>query len=1422
MRRSCRTEMLKSGHHTEQEVQSDSEHQTDLPAVQQMIQRTEALQKEREKKEKKEKTMKKTLVKSAAFLLCAGLSTSLLPVYAQEGGALLQAASAAELIEALKEEAPNLDVSKDRLELPAVPEGMSLEVSGVDYEQILDEDLNIYHPLTTKTIKVLFKASDGETTVESEEIALEIPGQYTTQSTDNAKPVVIPELAEWKGASGDFVLQEGGRICVRPFDAEVLSEELSAFQEELETLSGLHYEIVSTDDVQPGDLYFALGSQGEGLDEEGYLMNISSCVTVEAETPTAIVWAVKSIEQILVQTGSVLPQGIIRDYPKYEIRSFIVDAGRKSYSLDTLDDITDLMSWYKMNDFQVHLNDNYTNLDTYQNKGTVFTDAAYSAFRLESDIKAGGNDGKNQADLTAKDGSYTKEEFRDFMERSRQKGVDIVPEFDTPAHSLALTKVRPDLALPEGSAKRWADKLDLSNPESMQFVQDLWSEYIEGDDPVFDEDTILHIGTDEFTGDKEQFRKYTDDMIEFVQNTGRTVRVWGSLNECKGETPVRSENVQMNFWSTYRAKPYDMIAQGFSLINTFGYRQYCVPGGPLYNEYLDTEFLYNEFIPNHMDDDIIPTASPQMLGAAYVVWNDYTGREYNGISSFDTLDNFAQALPYFASKVWGDGRDLSYRQMQMAVPFIGYGPTANPYKTTETEQDIVVYDFEQDWTADQSGQGNDILEVNNASAEETETGTALRLNGQSSYLSTGLDGLGPDGEISFRVKPDADSEGEQILFENEEWKFYAALPNGNMGFTRANDTYDFQYALPKGEWTDITLKTYKYATELYVNGEFAKILSKATVSQKFSTLVFPLTRIGSMENAFSGLLDDLHVHSFGFDSMQDFANPAAFTFTATDESSGAARELCNISPWQVWATKAGVLPATLDIDLNREMIIDEVGIQQRMNSYKGNISSYALYYKNDDMEDYALLEEGEWIPACKKEKIKFEPVKASKLRFVAKAGQRDLACVAAVYVMEWDGKDELRSLYKQILDLTQNDCSLNGWNRLLAAQKQALALIHSQSTDAEQIAAMTTALKKAVQGKEDRADTTLLESALEYALQRQAAGLEGLNSLVAAYFEKSIENAQAILAQEDPSQESVNDAWKQLVQSIHMLEFRSEKEALAALVAECEALNLDAFEDGPTKDAFMAALEKARDVLADETALNERINETCDELLQAKNALIPVGFDVSMLELLVATAQAEDLSLYVDGESKDAFLSALESAKAVLDNPESQSQIDESTRSLHTAWLALRRKPDEAVLRELQAFLDELNETDLSVFSLELSSELMGVKAVLEEKLADPQFTREESEELLAQVQDLKARLDEEKAKTGNSATRPDGSAGSVKEETSNSLKTEKDVKKPAGTSASVKTAASVMGQAAGWAAAAGAAALLAGIRRRKNKNTKM
>ena len=79
-------------------------------------------------------------------------------------------------------------------------------------------------------------------------------------------------------------------------------------------------------------------------------MTTDEYVEVEAETTTGAYWATRTILQSLKQTNDI-PCGTTRDYPLYKVRGFILDVGRKTFTLDYLKQVVKQMSWYKMNDF---------------------------------------------------------------------------------------------------------------------------------------------------------------------------------------------------------------------------------------------------------------------------------------------------------------------------------------------------------------------------------------------------------------------------------------------------------------------------------------------------------------------------------------------------------------------------------------------------------------------------------------------------------------------------------------------------------------------------------------------------------------------------------------------------------------------------------------------------------------------------------------------------------------------------------------------------------------------------------------------------------------------------------------------------------------------------------------------------------------
>ncbi|WP_281627590.1 discoidin domain-containing protein, partial [Traorella massiliensis] len=389
----------------------------------------------------------------------------------------------------IKVETPTKDSEKLNVTLPEV-EGYTVTYNGTDLEQVIDKNLTIYTPVVDKTVKVSFKIVNDKTEeYQFKEIEVTVPGQYSVTENDNAAPEVLPELQEWKGNEGSFTVTENSKIVYADDDLKSAADEMKA---DYEDLTGKTIEVVkgTKADVKAGDFFFEKTTDVSlGLMDEGYLMEIDDFITVTSETQTGAYWATRTLLQALKQNDYVnIPKGITRDYPLYEVRGFILDVGRKTFTMDYLEQLVKQMSWYKMNDFQVHLNDNLIGLENKEDPMS-----AYSAFRLENDtVKAGGklidangnvvtvngNEQVYQQDLTSTDLWYTKEEFKNFIQESRELGVNIVPEIDTPAHSLAFTKVLPDLRY--GTSGRQNDHLDLvdSYEQCLTFVQTIFNEYL--------------------------------------------------------------------------------------------------------------------------------------------------------------------------------------------------------------------------------------------------------------------------------------------------------------------------------------------------------------------------------------------------------------------------------------------------------------------------------------------------------------------------------------------------------------------------------------------------------------------------------------------------------------------------------------------------------------------------------------------------------------------------------------------------------------------------------------------------------------------------------------------------------------------------------------------------------------------------------
>lgn len=628
----------------------------------------------------------------------------------------------------------------------------------------------------------------------------------------NPKPFVIPELKQWTGKTGDFTPTENTKIVCASSDPELLRV-AQMFADDYQQMFGKTLN-VTQGKAASGDFVLALSSDKK-LGQEGYSIKIGDKVAISAPTVTGLYWSTRTLLQIAEQTdGHSLPKGTIRDYPDYPIRGFMIDCGRKFIPMAYMQDLVKIMAYYKMNTLQVHLNDNGFK-QFFENNW----DKTYAAFRLESDTYPG---------LTARDGSYTKKEFIEFQKDASANFVEIIPEIDIPAHSLAFAHYKPEI----GSKEYGMDHLDLFNPETYKFMDALFKEYLEGDNPVFVGKRV-HIGTDEYSNAKqdvvEKFRAFTDHYIRLVEGFGKQAVVWGALTHAKGDTPVKSENVIMNAWYNGYADPATMIKDGYQLISLNDEMVYIVPIAGYYQDYLNDTFLYKEWTPAHIGKAVFDEKHPSILGGMFAVWNDHVG---NGISVKDIHHRVFPALQTLAVKMWtGAETSLPYETYNEKRAAISEAPGVNQLARIGKSPALV---YER--SAVSPGSTSDFPEI------------------------------GYNYTVSFDITGAQEKCGTE-LFRSPNAVFYLSDPiRGMMGFARDGYLNTFPYKVNPGEKATVQIEGDNRGTTLKVNGKVIDEMSMQKIyfnSGKDSinyirTLVFPLEKAGN----FNSQIQNLKVYNY--------------------------------------------------------------------------------------------------------------------------------------------------------------------------------------------------------------------------------------------------------------------------------------------------------------------------------------------------------------------------------------------------------------------------------------------------------------------------------------------------------------------------------------------------------------------------------
>ena len=213
-------------------------------------------------------------------------------------------------------------------------------------------------------------------------------------------------------------------------------------------------------------------------EDESYQLTISeSGAQLTAPTTLGVLHGLQTFLQLVAITpsGFAAPAVTIKDQPRFPWRGLLIDVSRHFIPIDVLKRNLDGMETVKMNVLHWHLSDD-------------------QGFRVESKVFP------KLAGMGSEGHYYTQAEIRDFISYAHDRGIRVVPEFDTPGHSRSWFVGYPELASGDGpfsveSENAPSSVTDPTREETYKFMD----KFVEEMGKLFP-DAYFHIGGDEVDG----------------------------------------------------------------------------------------------------------------------------------------------------------------------------------------------------------------------------------------------------------------------------------------------------------------------------------------------------------------------------------------------------------------------------------------------------------------------------------------------------------------------------------------------------------------------------------------------------------------------------------------------------------------------------------------------------------------------------------------------------------------------------------------------------------------------------------------------------------------------------------------------------------------------------------------------------------
>ncbi len=277
-------------------------------------------------------------------------------------------------------------------------------------------------------------------------------------------------------------------------------------------------------------------------------------------------------------------------------------------------------------------------------------------------------------------------------------------------------------------------------------------------------------------------------------------------------------------------------------------------------------------------------------------------------------------------------------------------------------------------------------------------------------------------------------------------------------------------------------------------------------------------------------------------------------------------------------------------------------------------------------------------------------------------------------------KSSLEEVINRVLLINSDDYTVESYQNLQTSLINAQSIFEKEDATQQEVDQVIEALNDAINALviKERANKLALQIAVEVADKVTDKDLENVVPAVVNEFKAALANAKAVLDDANATQEQADTAFDRLANAMHMLEFfKGNKTDLDKLVTQIESLNRADYSE-VSWNAMLPVLDEAKDVLANENAMQEEVNETYTELIKAFLEL-RLKPNKDLLQELINKANGLNAADYT-AKSWQALQKEVEKASKVVADPKADYEtVEKAIESLKGSIEALEEKTPEVL-----------------------------------------------------------------------------------------------------------------------------------------------